>query len=105
LIEKLIVDENYRLEMGKKAFTFVQKHWSQEAFAKRFQVLIYDTYPKEWLYDPQHIRYVHGWGLSETKCKELLKEIITKGGVKALQLQDKPELEKAFLKFAGMMND
>lgn len=101
-IEKLLVDAGYRLAMGRKAFEFIKNQWSAETVARRFQMLINDTYPRQWLYRPKRIRYLHGWGLSEEKCKDLVRAVITKGGKEALQLKDKPDLEKAFLKFAGI---
>ncbi len=101
-IERLLVDEEYRAEAGKKAAEFLKNQWSAQAVAQRFQMLINGTYPQEWLYQPQNIRYLYGWGLSEAKCKELLQAVIKKGGIEALQLHDKPELERAFLEFADI---
>jgi hypothetical protein len=56
--------------------------------------------PDEWFFDPKRIRYVHGMGLSEERARNIVKAVIRHGGVEALQLSDKPELENLFVAFA-----
>lgn len=98
-VEKLIVDEAYRKELGRRAKQFVDKQWSARRVAERYLMLIKGDYPDDWLYDPKTIRYLHGWGLPELKVKTLVKNVIKEGGVSALQLSDKPELERMFVDF------
>jgi hypothetical protein len=43
---------------------------------------------------------VHGAALSESRVRELLRAVIEKEGVEALQLDDKPELRDMFVAFA-----
>ncbi len=100
-IEKLIVDEAYRKELGRRAKQFLDKQWSARRVAERYLILIKGDYPDDWLYDPKTIRYLHGWGLPEQKVKTLVRNVIEKGGVRALQLSDKPELERMFLDFVS----
>lgn len=101
-IEKLILDEKYRLDLGQRAKEFVQNEWSVDKIAKRYIDLINGDIPEDWLYDPNQTSYVHGCCLHEERVKEVIKEIVMHGGVEALQLKDKPELEKKMLVFAGL---
>ncbi|MGQ9581831.1 MAG: glycosyltransferase [Armatimonadota bacterium] len=99
-IEKLIVDENYRAELGKRAKEFVETNWTPRKIAERYLQLIAGRIPEEWLYDPKDIRYLHGSGLPEERVKELIRAVIEVGGKEALQLSDKPDLERMFVEFA-----
>jgi glycosyltransferase involved in cell wall biosynthesis len=99
-IEKMIVDKDYRLELGRKAKTFVETYSSPRQVAKNYLQLIEGNFPQEWLYDPINIRYLLGASLSESRVRELVRAVIEEGGVEALQLDDKPELREMFVAFA-----
>ncbi len=99
-IEKLIVDKDYRLELGRKAKAFVETHCSPKQIAKNYLQLIEGSFPQEWLYDPKNIRYLLGASLSESRVRELVRAVIEEGGVEALHLEDKPELREMFVTFA-----
>lgn len=99
-IEKMVLDKEYRLSLGKKARIFVETHWNPRKIAECYLRLIKGNFPQEWLYDPKKIDYCHGVGLTETQAREMLKSIIEFGGKKSLQLQDKPELEHRLINFA-----
>jgi hypothetical protein len=101
-IEKLIVDVKYRLELGQKAQTFVRTCWAPEEVARRFMRLIQDDIPDAWWFDPQGIRYVQGGGIPEAHARKIVHDMLVCCGKASLRLEDKPELEKAFLKFAGL---
>ena len=100
-IEKLILDKAYRLMLGKRAYEFIKTIWSAPKVAERYIKLIEGTYTRDWLYDPNDNRYVHGCGISEKRAKEVVKLIIEKRGKEALCLDDKPELVKKFVEFAS----
>lgn len=99
-IEKLILDEEYRMKLGRMAKQFVEIHRSPKTVAKRFLQLIEGDIPKDWLFNPKDIRYLYGGGLSESRVKKLIGEVIEAGGKDALQLSDKRELERMFVEFA-----
>lgn len=101
-VEKLIVDKEYRLEMGKKARNFIRQHRLPKKVAEHYLKLITGEIPDEWYYNPQRIRYLHGSGISEDNVKKVIRDVINKGGVEALQISDKPELEKLLMEFAGI---
>ena len=99
---KMIVDRQYREELGKQAREYVRTRYSLEQVAANYQKLIEGEIPKEWIADPLKAKYFHGWGMSEATIRDSIRKVVNKGGIKALQLQDKPELEKLVLDFAGI---
>ncbi len=99
-VEKLIVDEEYRREMGRKAKEYVRENLAPAKVAARYLRLIRGDVPESWYYDPQNISYLHGCGLSESHAREVLREVIAAGGPEALQLSDKPGLLQKFTEFA-----
>ena len=100
-IEKMIVDAEYRVRLGIDAHKFVTENWSSNKVAKKYVRIINGDIPREWLYDPKQIKYVYGGGLPEERVKKIIKEMVAMGTKDALQLQDKPELEKIMLEFAN----
>ncbi|MCK5116392.1 MAG: hypothetical protein KAR44_07300 [Candidatus Aegiribacteria sp.] len=103
-IEKLITDEQYRLELGKKAGDFITENWAPGKVAERFLRVVNDDYPEEWLFDPKDIRYLHGWGLDEENVRSLIRQTLEFAGKDGLNLSDKPELEQKFIEFANDEN-
>lgn len=100
-IERLITDVDYRLNLGKRAHEFVRSRWMPEQVAGRYLQLIKGDIPDEWWCDPKDIRYLHGF-LPEWRTREMVRGLVEHYGAEALQLHDKPTLEKAFLQFAGL---
>lgn len=99
-IERLLVDAEYRLGLGERAAEFVKERWSPKEVAKRFVRLAEGEIPEDWCFDPDSVVYLHGYGLSEARAKQRIQQLIEVGGAQALQLTDKPTLEKAFENFA-----
>jgi hypothetical protein len=103
-IEKLIIDVEYRVDLGIKAAAFVHSNWTPESVAKRFLRLIEGDIPESWWLDPKAVTYLHGWGLPENRIQSNVKKMVEEFGVSSLQLSHRPALERAFLKFAGLKN-
>lgn len=101
-VEKMVVDQAFREELGKKAFDFVMKNWSATRVARKYLMLIEGVFPAEWLYDPCNIRYLQGCGLPEERAKKIIGRFLQRGGRKALCLSDKPDLEDMFVRFASL---
>jgi len=99
-VEKMVVDEVYRVDLGNRAKEFVQKHWAAERVAERYMKLIQNDIPQEWFCEPKKIRYLNGVGFPENRVKELIGSIVDAHGKEALQVADKPDLESALLDFA-----
>lgn len=96
-VESLIKNAQYRKELGKKAQSFVRKHWSAENVARRFLKIIKGNVDKKWVYDPNKITYTYGAALPAQRVKKLVASAISLGSKEALYLNDKPSLEKLFV--------
>jgi glycosyltransferase involved in cell wall biosynthesis len=99
-LEGLVTDETLRRLLGQEAHEFVMSRWRQRDVAGRYLRLFAADIPAEWLCDPQAVRYVHGNGLPEARVRELVTAVVSFGGPAALQVGDKPELERALLDLA-----
>lgn len=100
-IERMIVDVPYRAELGQRVQQLVRVRWAPARVAERFLKIFRGDVPLEWLHQPRDILYVHGSGLPEREGRLLVRDVIRTGTVGALQLADKPELERRFVEFAG----
>jgi hypothetical protein len=100
-IERLVRDPAERRALGEAAREYVARRWTPRAVAERYLALIAGPLPPEWLFDPAGIRYLHGCGLSERRARASVRQVVDAGGVTALQLHDKPELEAMFVRFAA----
>ncbi len=104
VLEELVRDRAQRLESARRAADFVERHWQLVDVASRFLAAVEGRAPADWYADPTRLRYLHGWGLSESRLREVLRAVLERGGASALMLADKPELERRFVEFA-QMND
>lgn len=100
-IEELIVNTAYRKSLGMRAKQFLTAQWDPRVVAGRFVRLINNDVPDDWYFEPAGIRYVHGWGSHESQVRSFLHDYVQCGGGSALQVGDKPDLEKQLLLFAG----
>jgi len=103
-VVKLIEDNDYRIKLGNKNRDFVNENWTAKKVARKYLQLIQNNIPTHWWYDPNKITYVHGSGLAEKRTKEVIRSVVETGGKKALQLSDKPHLEKLMVDFAYSSN-
>lgn len=99
-IEQLIINLEFRLELGQKAKSFVENYWAPKKVAERYLRLINENIPDEWQCNPNKINYLYGGGLPDWKTKLIIRKMIEKYGIKSLQLSDKAYLEKQFKEFA-----
>ncbi|MDN7023947.1 glycosyltransferase family 4 protein [Methanoculleus sp. FWC-SCC1] len=99
-IELLVRDDALRADLGRRAQQYVRERWEPRRVAERYLRLIDGDVPGAWCCDPQAIRYLHGVGFSETHTRSLLRAVIAEGGIAALQVPDKPDLEDLFCEFA-----
>lgn len=100
VVVRMIEDKALRDRLAGEAARFVRSQWHPKKVAERYLRLIEGDIPQEWLYDPRDIRYVHGGCLPEWRVKELVRQVIEQGGVEALQLSDKPALERHLVEFS-----
>ncbi|MDV2482608.1 glycosyltransferase family 4 protein [Methanoculleus sp. Wushi-C6] len=99
-LEPLVTDAGYRAEVGRRARDFVQTQWNPVRVAERYLRLIDGDVPEHWVADPRAITYLQGAGMAEERVSALVRAIVDKGGVQALCLSDKPDLERLFVSFA-----
>jgi glycosyltransferase involved in cell wall biosynthesis len=99
-IEKLVGDRAYRLQLGEDARRFVRTEWTPAKVAERYLRIIRGDIPAEWVCSPQDVIYLHGYGFPEQRVRKLVGEFIRIGGKAALQLRDKPALERRFMEFS-----
>jgi hypothetical protein len=101
-MRRLATDAGHRRALGLAARRFVEG-WAGEEVARRYLRLLAGERPSEWFCDPSEVRYLQGVGLSEQRAREIVAAVIRDGGIGALQITDKPELEAAFLHFVSAL--
>jgi hypothetical protein len=99
--ERLLSDPELRQELGREAREFVASRWAASDVAERFLRVIAGDVPNEWGYDPGTLSYAHGYGFTDSQVRELVRAVLDAGGVAALQVGDKPELERRLVELAG----
>ena len=100
-IERMMVDASFRHDLGKRAQEFVLQRWNPREVAVRYLRLLRDDVPERWWCDPQAVCYLEGGGVPRGRVKRLVASLVRHGGVSALQVSDKPELERAFCELIG----
>jgi len=98
-IEKLITETEFRLDLGRKAFDYVNTEWSLKQIAKNYILLAQGAVSEDWVCDPLDIDYMQGV-IAEDRAKDVVRNMIQIYGVESLQLSDKPKLLKAFIEFS-----
>ena len=104
-IERLVTDYKYRKELGGRAYQFMEQHWSCDLVAQKLLRVINDDVPEEWMFNPNSIDYLEGFGLSQEKSKVMIREIIEQYGIKALQIEDKPALKQDYMAYCGLSGE
>lgn len=101
-IERLVVDAEYRRELGEQARLFVESRWTCRKVAEAYLELIEGDSLKRWLCDPKGRLYLQGCGMDEQGVRQSVRAFIERGGRTALQIGDRPDWEDAFVRFAGL---
>jgi len=101
-IEDMIVNKEERERLGAEVQKFVRERWDATEVARRYLQLIAGDVPDKWWFDPKRVSYVEGAGQSAEQTKEKVRRMVKKYGSSSLQLSHRPELELAFLEYAGV---
>lgn len=101
-IERMILDTEFRRDLGERARAFVTTHWSLAAVSDRYLRLLNDDVPQHWWALPGEVGYVGGCGLPKSRIINMISSLVDEYGVGALQLTDKPNLEAACLDMAQL---
>lgn len=100
-IERMVRDSAFRLELGRRAREFVETKWHPRAIAERYVRLAKGDIPADWTFDPSRSTYWQGACLPEERVRAILRALISEAGIGALQLADKPDVERLFRGAAG----
>jgi glycosyltransferase involved in cell wall biosynthesis len=104
-IESLIINQDERSLLGKSASDFVRNNWNSINVAFRYKKIIDGNIPEDWWLNPYDVIYLEGAGQTREITKKNINNIVAKKGKNALQLSHRPDLEVAFLEFAGIKID
>jgi hypothetical protein len=100
-LERLLMQPDLLRRVGAQARDFVANRWRSILVAKRYLRLIQRNVPSDWWFDPAQLRYLHGCGLPESQIIQSVAAILRADGLQGLQLSSRPDLEQAYLEFAG----
>lgn len=96
-VEKICESIALRNAMSEELQTFLTDGvGSKKSFSKRMSLVINGKIPADWLLDPLAIQYKEGVGLSQENAHAIVSKIVALGGLDALQIDDKPELQASF---------
>jgi glycosyltransferase involved in cell wall biosynthesis len=96
VIEDFIMNEEERVRLGMEAQRFVREKWNLEAVARRYLQMIRGDIPSDWWVEPRSIFYLWGVGQPKEYTITLLRKLISKLGIQSLQLDHRPDLERAY---------
>ncbi len=99
-LQQIVDEPALAVEMGRRASAFVHDRWAPASVAKRLLVLANGESPTEWWTDPEGLRYVGGWGISNERLRLRLRSFIASVGPSALGLDHNPPLRERLMAFA-----
>lgn len=99
-VEKLVVDVQFREDLGRRARDFVEKRWLASLSAERILALAQGDFPKDWLFDPRHCDYILGMGMPKESVRKVIRGMLLKYGIESFMLGDKPRMERQIRDFA-----
>ncbi|MEP7081436.1 MAG: hypothetical protein ABI841_00515 [Chloroflexota bacterium] len=92
-IERLLVDEPFRLALGARAQAFVSKKWNPVTVAGRYLRIIDAEVPDDWRWDPARQRYLYGWGMHRELVASTVRGLVASAGPTVLQLSHNPAVD------------
>lgn len=99
-IEKLALDEEFRMQLGEAANRFVLSNWTAKAVAEKFLMLIENRAPETWNFCPDEFFYFEGYGQDTSKTKERIRELVGHFGISSLQLDHNKQYRDELLAWA-----
>lgn len=100
-MEMLVKNQQYRVDLGRRAHEFVRKQWNHKVVAGRLLKVIQGDVPDAWNCNPKALRYLHGYGLSEARVQAQVRALVERGGPDSLCLANNPQLQSLMLQFAS----
>jgi glycosyltransferase involved in cell wall biosynthesis len=96
-LRKLVADPVLRQNAGKQLRGFLEEQWAEKQVASKYLQLINDSYPRHWVYFPEDIEYLEGWGISQEELEDNIRSLVSAFGPDALSLTHNPVLLDKFL--------
>lgn len=96
-VRRLVVDAEFRIELGRKARDFVRTHWTSWAVARRFMDVILGAAPADWKADPSSTNYIWGWGLPRNEWHRRMSDYVGEFGPSGLCFDGKERLLNSVL--------
>lgn len=96
VVEKLIIDREYRENLGSKSKEFVVSNWENKVVARKFEMLIKGRVPDYWCLNPNDVFYCFGVGLPEEKVLDVMASLFEKYDDNVLGLSGKPYFRENF---------
>jgi glycosyltransferase involved in cell wall biosynthesis len=100
-VAALVTDQNRRIRLGEAARQYVAEKWEAKVVAGNFLRIIEGDIPNDWMIDPRQVVYLHGIGQNERRSQANVAALMAFGGVAALQLSHRTDLESRFAQFAA----
>lgn len=100
-IERLIIDVDFRKQLGSRAQAFVSEHLAPEQIARRYVMMLQDQIPPQWWLNPYQIdQFFLGFGLPERRIRDTVTALIRHYGTGSLALDDKPAIAQKLEQWA-----
>jgi hypothetical protein len=105
-IERALRDLLLRSEewpaIGEKQWQYVMNNYAPSKVANRLELIASGNFSSEYLYSPQDVTYINGWGISENNLKKQVFNYVNELGGDALLLNNNKVLKEKLLNFAGI---
>lgn len=98
-IEKMILDEDYRNQLGVNAQKFVRERWVASEVANKYLRMIEGDVPEDWLFDPTRVDYMFGCAIEDKEVISNFKLQVENFGIESLMLKHRPEIEQKVLQY------
>ena len=100
-LRSLALDPARRAEVGIRSRAFLQTHWSEAAFSKRFTRVVTGDIPPDWWTSPVEVRHLHGMGIAEAEVGRIVGGLVQRFGAEALQVNHIPGMPAKLTAFAA----
>jgi hypothetical protein len=98
-IKWAIEDTVGRKSLAEIQMTFRRDQWSNKVIAERFHALALRSFPDSWIFCPEDVEYIWGFGMSKETLKSGLNLYLQKFGEAALYLEPKSKFKSKLENF------
>lgn len=96
-IAKLLSDPSNFTEESLTNFSYINTEWRSQKVARKFLQILEGNAPQDWIFQPEEIKYIWGWGLSKDSWVKQVGRFIDECGEESLCLQHNPKLESLLM--------